>query len=330
MNNQNPFTQGNIKPPDMEKAKKAARRFFPTVLGLLILIILAANSIYTIKNGEHAVILRFGKHVDTVETAGLKFKLPFIDQKHVRNVAVIRSMEFGFMDKDTDARGTADEINAEALMLTGEESRVNGLVIADWVIQYRISNIYDYLFKVDNPEATMRSVTQAVYRRVAAAEPLDAILTYRKDDIQRAVLTELRQISIDYGLGIEITAVQLQEAFTPEEVREAFIDVTKALEERESRANEAQKYRNEELPRAQGRAVAAVNDAEAYEYVRVNEASGAVARYTAIWEEYRKNPDITRTRLYMEMIREVLPGVKEIYFLDQSSGGLLEILHLGQ
>jgi membrane protease subunit HflK len=330
MDYQNPFQGGNVKPPDMEKVKKAGRRFLPTIIGLLLLVILAANGIYTLNNGEHAVVTRFGRYVGTVETPGLKFKIPFADTAHIRNVAVIRSMEFGFREQDLAVPVTQAQIAAEALMLTGEESRVNGLVIADWVIQYRISNIYNYLFMVESPEATMRSVTQAVYRRVAAANPLDAILTYRKDDIQREVLNELREISNFYRMGIDFTAVQLQEAFTPEEVREAFIDVTKALEERESRINEAQRYRNEEEPRARGRAVAAVNEAHAYKERRVNEAHGAVARYKAIEEEYRSSPDVMRTRLYLEMIREVLPKVDKVYFLDQSSGSMLEILHLGQ
>jgi membrane protease subunit HflK len=329
MDYQSPF-QGNAKPPDVEKMKKMGRRFGPAAIVVLLLIILAANSIYTLNNGEHAVILRFGKHVDTVETAGLKFKIPFMETAHIRNVAVIRSMEFGFREQDLSIPATPAQIRAEALMLTGEESRVNGLVIADWVVQYRISDIYNYLFMVENPEATMRSVTQAVYRRVAAANPLDAILTYRKDDIQREVLTELREISNFYRMGIEITAVQLQEAFTPEEVREAFIDVTKALEEREQRSNEAQRYRNENLPVARGEAIAAIENAEGYRAWRVEGAHGTVARYNAIRDEYLNSPDVMRTRLYLEMIQEVLPRVEKVYFLDSSSGGLLEILHLGQ
>jgi membrane protease subunit HflK len=328
MNYQSPFGQGNVNPPDMEKIKKAGRRFLPTVIGIILLIILATNSIYTLNNGEEAVITRFGSHVRTERTAGLKFKIPFVDNAHIENVAGIRRMEFGFREHDQPASPAA--ILAEALMLTGEESRVNGLVNADWVIQYRISDIYNYLFKVQSPEDTLRSVTQAAYRRVAAANPLDAILTDRKDDIQREVLRDLQEICDKYDMGIEVTAVQLQDASPPDEVREAFLDVTMALEDKEAKTNEARRYQNEEVPRARGRAVAAENEAEAYRDVRVNQAYGSVARYKAIEEEYRNSPDVMRTRLYLEMIREVLPKVEKVYFLDQSSGGLLEILHLGQ
>jgi membrane protease subunit HflK len=328
MNNPNPFAGGSVQPPDMEKIKKASRRVFPTIIGILLLIVLAANSIYTLNNGEEAVVTRFGKRVKIVDTPGLQFKLPFIDNKHIENVAGIRSMEFGF--REHNAQASEATMIAEAIMLTGEESRVNGLVNADWAIQYRISDIYDYLFKVEDPEATLRSVTQAAYRRIAAAYPLDAILTDRKDVIMNEVRHDLQEICTKYNMGIEIIAVQLQDASPPDEVREAFLDVTMALEDKEARTNEAQRYQNEEVPRARGRAAAAINDAEAYRDIRVNEAHGTVARYKAIEEEYRNSPDVMRTRLYLEMIREVFPQIEKIYFLDQSSGSLLEILHLGQ
>ncbi|MDR0326459.1 MAG: FtsH protease activity modulator HflK [Oscillospiraceae bacterium] len=327
MNYQNPF-QGSIKPPDMDKVKKAGRRFTPVIVGLLILLVLGFNCVYTLNNGEEAVITRFGKHIKTEVTSGLKFKLPFADTAHIVNVAGIRRMEFGFREYDVPA--SAAETLAEALMLTGEISRVNGLVNADWVIQYRISDSYNYTFKVQSPEDTLRSVTQAAYRRIAAAYPLDAILTDRKDDIQLEVRRDLQGICDKYEMGVEITSVNLQDASPPDEVREAFLDVTRALEDKEAKTNEAERYRNEEEPRARGRAAAAINEAEAYKEKRVNEAHGAVARYKAIEEEYRNQPDIMRTRLYLEMIREVMPKIEKVYFLDQTSGGLLEILHLGQ
>jgi membrane protease subunit HflK len=326
MNYDNPF-QGNIKPPDMEKIKKNGRRFLPAVTVILLLIILAANSIYTVNNGEEAVITRFGKYERTVRTPGLQFKIPFIDTAHIVNMEEVRRMEFGFRSEGSGYR----VIREEALMLTGEgESRSNGLVHADWVIAYRINNSYNFLFKVQNPEMTLRAITQAAYRRVAASYPLDAILTDQKEDIQRDIRTELQGICNLYEMGINIIAVQLQEASPPDQVREAFLDVTMALEDKQRKSNEAQRYQNEQLPIARGNAVAMVNEAEGYKEQRVNEAEGVVARYKAIEEEYRSSPDVMRTRMYLEMISEVLPRVEKIYFLDSGSGNLLEILHLGQ
>jgi len=325
--NQSPI---NFRPPNFEKIFKKKRTLIFAIIGIIVVIIFLTNCIYILNNGEEAVVTRFGKHITTEASAGLKFKLPFADRAHIVNVAGVRRMEFG----SELVNGEYRSIPEEALMLTGEgrgnESQVNGLVNADWVIQYRISNSYNYLFKVDNPERTLHSVTQAAYRRVVASYPLDAILTDRKDDMQREILRDLQEICNKYEMGLEITAIQLQDASPPDEVRDAFLDVTRSLEDKIAKTNEAERYRNEELPRAEGRAVASVNDAEAYKARRVNEAIGSVSRYTAIEEEYRNQPDIMRTRLYLEMIREVMPNIEKIYFLDTSSGNLLELLHLGQ
>jgi len=312
----------NMKKPDVKKYNRAAFIIGGLILGAILLF----NSVYSLNSGEEAVITRFGRHIYTERTAGLKIKLPFVDRAHIVNVAGVRRMEFGSRLVD----GRYVDIPEEALMLTGEESRVNGLVNADWVIQYRISNSYNYLFKVDNPERTLHSVTQAAYRRVVAAYPLDAILTDRKDDMQREIMRDLQEILNKYEMGIEITAVQLQDASPPDEVRDAFLDVTRSLEDKIAKTNEAERYRNEEIPRAEGRAVAAVNEAEAYKERRINEAMGSVARYSAIEIEYTNYPDVMRTRMYLEMIREVMPHIDKIYFLDSTSGNLLEILHLGQ
>ena len=325
MYEQRPF-QTNIRPPDMDKLKKYSNKIAPIVIGIIVLIIIVANGIYSLNSGEEAVVTRFGSHIKTESIAGLKFKIPLVDAAHIVNVDGVRRMDFGAELRN----GVYVSKPEEALMLTGELSQVNGLVNADWVIQYRISNSYNYLFKVDNPEATLRSVTQAAYRRVVAHYPLDAILTDRKDDMQREIMRELQDICNKYEMGVEITAVQLQDATPPEEVREAFLDVTRSLEDRIARSNEAERYRNEELPRAEGRAVAEINESEAYKQQRINNALGEVARYKAIEEEYRNQPDIMRTRLYLEMIREVMPKIEKIYFLDPTSGNTLEILHLGQ
>jgi len=328
MNEQNnPFNM-NVKPPDFSKFKKKGGPFIPLIIIVIILGIFAYNGIYSLNSGEEAVITRFGRHIRTERIAGLKFKIPFVDSAHIVNVAGVRRMEFGTRVEN----GVTISIPEEALMLTGEGqvAQVNGLVNADWVIQYRISNSYDYLFRVEDPERTMHSVTQSAYRRVVAAYPLDGILTDQKDEIMREIQTELQDILNLYQMGVLVTAVQLQDVSPPDEVREAFLDVTRSLEDRIAKTNEAERYRNEQLPRAQGAAIAAVNNAEAYKERRINESLGTVARYTAIEEEYHNEPSIMRTRLYLEMIREVMPEIERIYFLDSGSGNLLEILHLGQ
>jgi membrane protease subunit HflK len=239
----------------------------------------------------------------------------------------VRRLEFGIRE----VNGVTINIPEESLMLTGEgqDVQVNGLVNAVWVIQYNVVDSFDFLFRVEDPEATIHSVTQAAYRRVVAAFPLDAILTYRRDEIQHEIRLELQEILDLYRLGVRVTAVQLQDASPPDEVRDAFLDVTRSMEDRIARENEAARYRNEQMPRAHGTAEAVRNDAQAYRERRINEAYGTIARFNAILEEYHNHPEIMRTRLYLEMIREVMPHIDRIYFLDSNNGGPLEILHLG-
>jgi membrane protease subunit HflK len=321
----NPFDV-DIKAPDMEKVKKTGRRFLPIIVVVLVLIVLAFNTVYSLDSGEEAVITRIGSHVRTERIAGLQFKIPFIEQRHVVSVTAIRSMEFGARD------GIMHAVPDESLMLTGEdaETQANGLVNADWVIQYRVYDSYNWFFKVEDVEATLRAVTQSAYRRVAAARNLDEIITYLRSEIQYEVRRELQDIVNLYQMGILITEVLLQNANPPEEVREAFVDVSISEADRDATIYRAQQYQMEELPRAEGRARAAVYDAQAYSERRVNEAYGAVARFNAVKAEYVNHPEIMRTRLYLEMIREVMPQMERIYFLDSTSGNLLEILHLGE
>lgn len=327
MDNYIPYrrNENNTNRPNSDFLKGPFRKAGPIIVVIVALLIVAFSSLYTLNNGEEAVITRFGRHIRTETTSGLKVKIPFVDTAHIVNVQQVRRMEFG----SYEVNGSYIDIPEEAIMLTGEVGSSNGLVNADWVIQYRVSNSYDFLFKVDNPERTLHSITQAAYRRVTASRPLNDILTDKKDDMQREILADLQEICNKYQMGVEITAVQLQDASPPEEVREAFLDVTMALEDRIARTNEADRYRNEREPVARGEAAAAINDAEAYKERRVNEAVGAVSRYRAIEEEYIDQPAIMRTRLYLEMIQAVLPGVEKVYILDQSSGNLLEILNLG-
>jgi membrane protease subunit HflK len=322
----NPFNV-NIKTPDFDKFKKGGGRFIPIAVVIIIIAILAFNSIYSLSSGHEAVITRFGSHVRTERTPGLQFKLPFIESHHIVNVAEIRRLEFG----TRVINGVTVTIPEESLMLTGEghEVQVNGLVNADWVIQYNISNSFDFLFRVEDPEATIHSVTQAAYRRIVASHPLDAVLTDRRYEIQIEIRRELQDILDLYQIGVNVTAVLLQDASPPDQVRDAFLDVTRSLEDRISYENEAERYRNEQMPRAEGMAIAAINDAEAYREQRINDALGTVARFNAILEEYHNHPEIMRTRLYLEMIREVMPQIDRIYFLDSTNGGPFEILHLG-
>ena len=308
------------RPPDMSRLKKITRVAVPLSIAAVLAMSLVSGGVYTLSSGKEAVVTRWGRHVRTEKNPGLQFKIPLVEQRDIVDVEGVKRMEFGFRSQEGGETNTVAE---EALMLTGEES----LVLADWVVQYRIQDSYNYLFKVDNPEKTLRVISESAYRRVVAAHPLDDILTNKKDDMQIEIMRDLQDICNLLEIGLEITAVQLQDATPPEPVRDAFLDVTRAKEDKNAKINEANRYLNEKLPVARGDATAILNDAEGYKQKRVNEATGIAARFSAIEAEYRLQPEIMRTRLYMEMIREVLPLVDRIYFVEPG-GSLIEFLPL--
>jgi membrane protease subunit HflK len=317
--------QYNINPEDFKewwnKSKRWMKRAVVTAAVIIFALVIIGGSVYTINSGEEAVITQFGKYVRTETTPGLQFKLPLIEQRYIVNVQNVRQMELGFRSVNID---TYTAVQSELTMITGDMA----LVEADWVILYQVKDSYQFQFKAFDIELLLRTSTEAAYRRVIASNNVDDVLTDRKDEIQEAVRRDLQSICDLYEVGIHITAVYLQDAMPPAEVIEAFLDVTSAREEQQAAINRAQRYANEQEPVARGEAQRLLNYAEAYKERRINEAHGAVARYKAIEEEYLRAPGVTRTRLYFEMIRDVLPHVERINFVDPG-GSTLHFLPLG-
>lgn len=317
-------------------------------IALIAVIIIAIMSIslstvYQLNSGEQAIITRFGRYVRTEDVPGLQTKLPWIEKSYIVNVEGIRRLEFGYRtsgvsdmveshpdnptnsslnatgdSKDSSVQYETVDQGNESSMLTKDEN----IVIADWAIQYKVADSRAYLFNVIYPIDTLRIIAESAYRRVVASHDLDDILTDKKDTMQGEVLVDLQALCNQYGLGIVITSVELQDAMPPEQVKAAFLDVTAAQEEKAAMINEATRYENEKLPVARGDAEKKLNDAEGYKQERINEAVGAASRYTSIEEEYAKMPGITKTRMYLEMIHEVLPKVRQVYIMDESSDTL--------
>ncbi len=315
--NEQPFQSvpRDMKPVNPRFNPKLVKLF--VTLGVIAVLVLAVvfNGVYTLNTGEEAVITRFGQYQDTITSPGLQFKVPFIDQKYIVNVERIQRLEFGFR---TQTEGETTDVLEESSMLTGDEN----LVIADWAIMYRVKNSYNYTFKVNDPIQALRVIAESSYRRVVASHPLDDILTNQKESMQNEIMTDLQVLSDRYELGVLISAVQLQDAMPPDEVKASFLDVSSAKEQKNAKINEASQYENEQLPMARGEAAKQINQAEAYKAQRINEAQGSVARYAAIEAEYSKQPQIMRTRLYLEMIREVLPRVQNVYIVDEGNNTL--------
>jgi len=300
----------------------------PVTLIVVVVLIWLATGFYTVdsEGGEAAVVLRFGNHVNTVYEAGLHWHLPSpIETIEKEKLKEIRTIELGYR---TTKMGSASEyseytvVPSEARMLTQDEN----LVDVETVIQYEIVDIEAYIFNVDDQEGTMTISAESAIRRVVANHSLDEVLTDNKSTIQSEILTDL-QATVDlYDMGVQINNVVLQDVEAPEEVDAAFKDVANAREDKASYINEAETYANEILPQARGNAAEAVNQAEAYKEKRISEAKGDVANFLAVLEKYELGEDVTRTRMYIETMEQILPGMSK--YIVSSDDGTIKFLPL--
>jgi membrane protease subunit HflK len=299
--------------------KKLSKSLF--LLFLLIAIgIWFSSGIYTLKSdgGEQAVITRFGKFVNIETEAGLKWHWPApIEKAEIVKSDSRRSMTFGYStvkagDVNYQAQYAIDPY--EALMITGDENLVN----TETVVQYQVSNVKDYLFNVYAPENALRNTAESAIRRAVASNTMDDVLTYQKELIQAEIKQELQEVCNEYKLGIRINEVSLQAVYAPLEVEEAFNDVIKAREDRNRYINEAAKSRNEIVPAAQGNSAETLNKANAYKEKRIAEARGDVENFNQVLNNYKLGEEVTRTRMYLETMQEVLPSAK-IFIMDNDS-----------
>ena len=294
----------------------------------LALCIWLLTGVYTVSSSENAVVLRFGEHVKTVTKAGLNWHLPApIEKVEKVNISEVRRLEFGY---ETIVQGGSDKYaeyaskSNQSLMLTGDENMVN----IEAALQYRIRDVEDYLFNVKNPMKTLNIAAESSIRRVIANHLLDEVLTDSKFSIQQEIKEDLQNICNSYGMGIIINEVALQDVSAPDEVDAAFKDVANAREDKNSYINQAESYRNEVIPKARGNKAKILNEAEAYKEKRIAEAKGDVANFLQILEKYNQSKDVTRTRMYLETMEEILPGIEK-YILDEN-GNTIKLLPLDE
>ena len=300
-------------------------RLIAGIVATILLIVLAWTSSYTVQAESEGVVLRFGKFLKTVEP-GLHFKLPFgIDRVTVLPTRRQLKLEFGF---STPAYTNPDQPGKDA----GEErSMVTGdlnAALVEWVVQYRIEDPKQYLFDVRNPGQTLRDLSEAAMREVIGDRTVDEVITIGRQDIEISALARMQELAKRYMLGIRVDQVQLKNVNPPAEVQASFNEVNKAQQDRENAINVANGDYNEAVPRARGQADQMIRAAEGYRFKRVNEAQGDVASFSAILAEYVKAPEITRTRLYLETMSDVLPATGEKIIVDDSMRNLLPILPL--
>ncbi len=301
------------------------KKYYSIVVVLVLALLLAFNGVYKLQDGEEAVITRFGKYHTTIVGGGLKWKIPIVDKKYIINTAEVRRMEFGYattVEGDTKRYAEYRDIIEDKLMITGDENLVNVMTS----IQYRIVNTKDYLFSVDDPATTLYIVAVSTIRRSVANNDLDDVLADNKNAIMQEIKTDLQQICDSYGLGVQVTQVLLQDVDPPEEVDDAFKDIVRAQLDKESKINEAISYENRIIPEAKGLASKKISEAEAYRSNRINMAKGDVANFEQVYEKYKDAKKITRTRMYLETMAEILKDT-EIY-ITKEDGNTLKFLPL--
>jgi membrane protease subunit HflK len=305
---------------------RAPARFARWIVLIIVLIVFLATSFYTIDPEEVGIILRLGKYVRTTDP-GLHFKLPF-GIEGVTKVPVQRQLkdEFGFRTLKAGVRTqySTKGFTGESNMLTGD---LNAAVV-EWVVQYRIVDAYMYLFRVRNVENTFRDMSEAVMRQVVGDRTVNEVLTVGRQEIADLVLTELQKLCDQYETGIKVEQVVLQDVNPPDQVKSSFNEVNEAQQERERLINEAQSEYNKVIPRARGEAEQTIRQAEGYALDRLNRARGDSARFVAFYEAYRQAPQVTRKRIYLETMNDILPRVQQKIIVDDEMKNVLPLLNL--
>ncbi len=291
-------------------------RIGPFIVLPILLVLWALTGIYIVRPDERGVVLRFGRAVR--ETGpGPHWRIPWpIEQVLKPSVTQIRKEEVGFRTVDLGPPARYQDVDPEALMLTGDEN----IVKLQFIVQYKIRDdaegATDFLFNVRDTRETMRAAAEAAMREVIGRTGIDSVLTEGKDQVQQDAKSELQAILDRYDVGLEVVTLNLQDVDPPDQVSDAFKDVISAQQDRERLINEARGYANDVVPKARGEAAQILNEAEGYRQAKVREATGVAARFVALHEEYAKAKEVTRQRLYLETMEEILPRANKIILDD--------------
>jgi len=300
---------------------RTPRRLTPKAIIIVVVVILALitvfSSFFVVDPQEQAAVLLFGRFTRMAEP-GLHFKLPFgIEKNYNVPTQVVLKQEFGFRTERpgiTTIRAAQDFPN-ESIMLTGDLN----IVDVEWIIQYRIVDAYNWLFKVQEKEKTIRDISQSVINQLVGDRTVFDVIGAERANIETQGQEHMNQLFDKYELGIRVTTVKLQNIVPPAgPVQEAFEDVNKAIQDRSRLINEGQEAYNQAIPKAKGEAEQLVQEAEGYAVERVNKAEGDVARFARVLDEYSRNPGVTRTRLYYEMFEEVFKDAENVDLIDKN------------
>ena len=302
---------GSTPSSDSEDAKKKVKRLSVIITSVFVVLAIL-SSIYTIDPGEVGVVQRFGK-LSSFSDPGLHFKIPFVDSLTKVNVEKVRRVEIGFRSERARMN-----VLQESLMITKDEN----IVDAQAIIQWKIKDPGHFLFRVANSELTIKNTAEVALRSVIGVTKIDDALTTGRDEIQVNTKEFLQELLDSYTSGVQITDVKLQIVDPPEEVKDAFNEVVRAKEDKERLINEAKAFFEDVIPKARGEAEKMIREAEAYREQRISTAQGDTSRFNQIYSEYKKDKDVTWTRIYLEKLESILQRPKKVIGTDSSSGAI--------
>ncbi len=315
-----PFDLKDFRPPNV--SPKAIRNIVILILFFFFLFSLW----FTVEPEEVGVILRFGKYDRTVNP-GLNFKLPFGMEKVIKvPVERQKKLEFGFRTSTPGVRTqySSRSYQEESLMLTGDLNAAQ----VEWIVQFRIKDAFKYLFRVRNAEQTFRDMNEAIMREVVGDRTVDEVLTIGRQEVASTVALKLQELSNQYELGIKVVQVVLQDVNPPEPVKPAFNEVNEAQQEREKLINQAKSEYNRVIPKARGEAERTIEEAKGYALERVNNAKGEASKFNSVFKEYMKAKEVTRQRIYLETMNDVLQKVGRKLITDDNITGILPLFQL--
>jgi membrane protease subunit HflK len=302
------------------------KAILPLLIVIVLIVIGGYTSMYEVDTEETGVVLRFGKFSAFVDP-GLHFKLPFgVDQVSLVQTGRVLKEEFGFRTITPDVRTTYNKkgLEDESLTLTGDLNVID----VEWVVQFQVADPYKFIFNIKYPIETIRDMAEAMVRRSIGNANVTEVLTTERANLANDIQNNLQKTLNQYDIGVRIVTVKFQDVTPPDPVKAAYNEVNESEQQRESLIFQAREQYNREVPRARGEAKKVLQEAEGYAVERVNKARGETNRFLALLTEYQKAPSVTRSRIYLETLEEVLPRLDEIYVMDDKSGGLLPLLPL--
>jgi membrane protease subunit HflK len=321
---------GGGGPPAMDEILDKLKKFKvpggPLVVLVIAVMLVAATTFYTVKTDEVGIVQRFGRYVKTSQP-GLNFKLPIGIEKVTKvNVKQIRTEEFGFSSARTDSRSrfqSGTQNISVALMLTGDLN----VALVPWIVQYRVKNPYDFLFKVRNVRRILIDMSEATMRLVVGDRSINEVIS-KRDEIAVEARGLLQKELDQAQTGIHIVTIEMKRTNVPDAVQPSFNEVNQATQEKEQMIYQAREEYNKSIPAARGSAERTIKTAEGYALNRVNRAKGDASRFTSIYQEYIKAKDVTKRRLYLETMRTLFPKLGPKFIIDSEQKNILPLLNL--